>query len=61
GQTETIPVGAFNIGIIFLTGTGTVGGVDLPVGTPMNIDGKIAATVAVVCGTPGTARVAYLL
>ncbi len=61
GQTETIPVGAFQIGVIILTGTGTVGGVDLPVGVPWNCEAKLAATVAVVCGSPGTARVSYLL
>lgn len=61
GQTETIPIGAFNIGIIFLTGTGTVGGVDLPVNVSLNIDAKTAAEIAVVCGSPGTARVSYLV
>lgn len=60
GQTETIPVGAFQIGVVILTGTGTVGGVDLPVGLPWNCEARLAATVAVVCGSPGTARVSYL-
>lgn len=60
GQTETIPVGAFQIGVIFLTGTGTIGGVDWPVGVPFNIEARTAATIAVVCGSPGTARVQYL-
>lgn len=60
GQTETIPVGAFQIGVIFLTGTGTIGGVDWPLLTPFNIESRVAATIAVVCGSPGTARVQYL-
>lgn len=61
GQTENIPVGAFNIGIIFLTGTGTVNGVDLPVNVPLNIDARTAAVIVVACGSPGTARISYLL
>lgn len=60
GQTETIPAGAFQIGVIFLTGTGTIGGVDWPVGVPFNIEARTAAAIAVVCGSPGTARVQYL-
>lgn len=60
GQNETIPVGAFQIGVIFLTGTGTIGGVDWPVGVPFNLEARTAATIAVVCGSPGTARVTYL-
>lgn len=60
GETATIPVGAFQIGIVFLTGTGTIGGVDWPVGIPFNIEARTAATIAVVCGSPGTARVQYL-
>lgn len=60
GQTETIPVGAFNIGVMFLTGTGTIGGVSWPLLTPFNIDARIASTLAVVCGSPGTALVNYL-
>lgn len=60
GQTETIPVGAFQIGVIFLTGTGTIGGVDWPVNLPFNLDVRTAAQIAVVCGSPGTARVQYL-
>lgn len=60
GETETIPIGAFQIGIVFLTGTGTIGGVDWPVGVPLNIQARTAATIAVVCGSPGTARVQYL-
>ena len=59
GQTLTIPVGAFEIGVVILTGTGTVGGVDLPLGIPWNCAGKLAATVAIVTGSPGTARVFY--
>lgn len=60
GSSTVIPVGAFNIGIIFLTGTGTVNAVDLPVGLPLNIDSKTAATITVTCGSPGTARISYL-
>ncbi len=60
GQTETIPIGAFNIGVIINTGTGTIGGVAWPTGVPFNISAKTAATIAVVCATPGTASINYL-
>lgn len=59
-STTNIPIGAFNVGIIILTGTGTVGGVDLPALTPLNINDKLAAAVSVVLGSPGTARISYL-
>lgn len=59
GQTQTIPIGAFDGGVIILTGTGTVGGVDLPVGTPWNFASKLLAAVDVVCANPGTARIFY--
>ncbi len=60
GETATIPIGAFNIGVIFNTGTGTIGGVAWPTGVPFNITAKTAATIAVVCNTPGTASINYL-
>lgn len=58
-STTTIPIGAFDIGILILTGTGTVAAVDWPVSTPLNIKGPLAATVALVLANPGTARVTY--
>lgn len=59
-STTTIPAGAFNIGILILTGTGTVNGVDLPANVPLNIADKTAASIAVVLANPGSARISYL-
>lgn len=61
GQTETIPVGAFNIGILITSGTAMIGGVSWPVNTPFNLEARTAATITVVCGSPGTAVINYLL
>lgn len=60
GETENIPVGAFQIGVIFNTGTGTINGVAWPTGLPFNIEARTAAAIAVVCGSPGTASINYL-
>lgn len=60
GETEVIPVGAFDIGIIILTGTGTQNGVDLPAGIPQNFANKTATAITVVLGSPGTARISYM-
>lgn len=60
GETENIPIGAFQIGVIFNTGTGTINGVAWPTGLPFNIEARTAAAIAVVCGSPGTASINYL-
>jgi len=59
GQTVVIPANAIGAGILILTGTGTINSVDWPVGIPWNEPNKLAATVTLVLGTPGTARIYY--
>lgn len=54
-----IPVGAVNTTVIILTGTGTLNGIDQPLGVPWTEPNKLAATVTLVLGSPGTARVYY--
>lgn len=59
GQTVIIPVGAIGASVLILTGTGTLNTVDQPLGVPWTEPGKLAATVTLVLGSPGTARVYY--
>lgn len=59
GQTVVIPPGAINSSVIILTGTGTLNGVDQPVGVPWTEPNKLGAPVTLVLGSPGTARVYY--
>lgn len=54
-----IPAGAIGASILILTGTGTLNGVDQPVGVPWTEPNKLATTVTLVLGSPGTARVYY--
>lgn len=54
-----IPVGAINASVLILTGTGTLNSIDQPVGVPWTEPSKLAATVTLVLGSPGTARVYY--
>lgn len=54
-----IPVGAIGASVLILTGTGTLNGVDQPLGVPWTEPNKLAATVTLVLGSPGTARVYY--
>lgn len=54
-----IPVGAIDASVLILTGTGTLNGVDQPLGVPWTEPNKLAATVTLVLGSPGTARVYY--
>lgn len=61
----TIPMGAFAIGILLLTGTGTYttveGTVSLPLGAPVNIDDKLVAATVVTMGSSGTCVYNYLI
>jgi hypothetical protein len=54
-----IPIGAIGASVLILTGTGTLNGVDQPVGVPWTEPNNLAATVTLVLGSPGTARVYY--
>lgn len=58
-STTTIPAGSIDIGILILTGTGTIGAVTFPTLTPYNFPNKSAADIVLVLGNPGTAIVTY--
>ncbi len=54
-----IPAGAIGASVIILTGTGTLNGVDQPMGVPWSEPNKLAASVTLQLANPGTARVYY--
>lgn len=58
-EQQIIPVGAKGYAIIILTGTATINGKTAPAGMAISDSNKQLATITVICGTPGTAFVAW--
>lgn len=59
GSTTNIPIGAFDIGVLIQTGTGTILGTNWPALLPFNVAGKIATTIPIILANPGTALITY--
>jgi hypothetical protein len=60
GQTQAIPVGAFNWTVTILTGTATFDGVAVPAGFSAGDEGALLSALTVVMDTPGTAFMSWM-
>jgi len=60
GQTQAIPVGAFNWTVTILTGTATFDGVAVPAGFSAGNEGALLSALTVVMDTPGTAFMSWM-